>query len=282
MKKILVASCMALFLAACGDDSSSTSVNDNSSDSKVTSSSSAKQKEDKRSSYLESLSCKTKTEDNCEYGELKDDRDGKTYKTVKIGDLWWMAENLNYSDSVSTPSLLGRSWCYDNNPDYCTLAGRLYVWSAAIDSVKLATDTENPQECGYGKVCSLPAEFQGICPSGWHLPTIDEWSALVAEAGGDSLAGVMLKAKTGWDRESKGVDGLGFSAVATGRYKEGEFEYDNYAYFWSANSLGEVNGLQQDPYMVSLMLLYADLDQSFLTTIDRSYGHAIRCVKNQI
>ncbi|PWJ64522.1 major paralogous domain-containing protein [Fibrobacter sp. UWB15] len=280
MKKILVAFCVTIFLAACGDDSSSTSVNENSSDSKEISSSSVEQKEDSLSSHLDSLSCKTKTEDNCEYGSLKDDRDGQTYKTVKIGDLWWMAENLNYSDSVNTPSLLGRSWCYDNKPENCAAAGRLYVWSAAIDSVKLAADAENPQECGYGKVCSLPEKLQGICPSGWHLPINDEWRALVAEAGGDSLAGMMLKAKTGWNLGGEGIDGIGFSAVPTGRYKQGVFEYDNYAYFWSANSLGEENGLQQDPYMVSLMLLYSDGDESFLTSIDRNYGHAIRCVKN--
>ena len=43
--------------------------------------------------------CKTETEDNCEYGKLKDDRDSQTYKTVKIGAQWWMAENLNYEPS---------------------------------------------------------------------------------------------------------------------------------------------------------------------------------------
>ena len=58
-------------------------------------------------------------------GFLTDNRDGQTYKTVTIGTQTWMAENLNYADSVMTPSLNGRSWCYDNNADSCAKYGRL-------------------------------------------------------------------------------------------------------------------------------------------------------------
>jgi len=44
-----------------------------------------------------------------DYGTMTDERDGKTYKTVKIGDQIWMVENLNYADSTKTPSLKGKS-----------------------------------------------------------------------------------------------------------------------------------------------------------------------------
>ena len=157
------------------------------------------------------------------YGTLTDARDGKTYKTVTIGKLTWMAGNLNYSDSVATPSLKGKSWCYDNVAAHCDVTGRLYTWAAAIDSVKLANDTENPQICGEGHVCypdicgketscSQPVVLQGVCPDGWHLPRQDEWDMLINEVNG--TPGEKLLSQTGW--YCKGTDTFGFSVIPSG------------------------------------------------------------------
>jgi hypothetical protein len=55
-----------------------------------------------------------------------DSRDGATYKFVKIGDLVWMAQNLNYGDTIAAPGLIGNSWCYDNDKRNCAQYGRLY------------------------------------------------------------------------------------------------------------------------------------------------------------
>ena len=161
--------------------------------------------------------CKTVTEDNCEYGELVDERDGQMYRTVKIGDQVWMAENLNYADSIKTPSLLNRSWCYNNEPDSCTKYGRLYTWAAAIDSVTFSTDAEN---------------VQGICPPGWHLPTNTEWNTLFS-VGSSSTAGKILKSQMGWKEGINGADGVGFSALPAGsRSSGGFFDYvGGFAYF---------------------------------------------------
>ena len=145
-------------------------------------------------------------------GNLTDSRDGKTYKTVTIGSQTWMAENLNYADSANTPSLKGKSWCYNDSVANCEAAGRLYTWAAAIDSVKLANDASNPLDCGFGKTCGLSGKVQGICPSGWHLPSPAEWKTLFAAVGGQDNAGKVLKSQSGWDENGNGTDAYGFSA----------------------------------------------------------------------
>jgi uncharacterized protein (TIGR02145 family) len=206
-----------------------------------------------------------------DYGSMTDPRDGQIYKTVKIASQVWMAENLNYADSVKIPSLKGKSWCYDNKAKNCAVAGRLYTWAAAIDLVKLATDADNPQDCGFDKAwnCTLPATVQGICPNGWHLPTETEWKTLFTEVGGELEAGKILKAQTGWN----GTDSVGFSALpAGGRDNGGQFGADgNFAYFWCSNSAG--------PYYASYMSLdyteYAGLEPGLKDT-----AFSVRCLKD--
>ena len=211
-----------------------------------------------------------------DYGSMTDSRDGQIYKTVKIGNQVWMAENLNYADSVKTPSLLKRSWCYNNKAENCAVAGRLYTWDAAIDSVKLATDADNPLDCGYGKLCTLPVKVkkvQGICPDGWHLPTKTEWETLFTEVG-ESTAGKILKSQTSWYINGKGTDGVGFSALpAGGRYRDGYFHSDGlHADFWSAT---QRNG----NYAYNLNLRY-DYDDARLAYEYKYYGLSVRCLKD--
>ncbi|MDR0515574.1 MAG: hypothetical protein LBH25_00845, partial [Fibromonadaceae bacterium] len=102
-------------------------------------------------------------------GTFKDARDGKTYKTVKIGEQVWMAENLNYAAEGSV--------CYDNISGNCEIYGRLYDWSEAM-----GIDREFSKKKWNGS----DAKHQGACPAGWHLPSDKEWDKFYRFAYGTS------------------------------------------------------------------------------------------------
>lgn len=222
------------------------------------------------------VTCKAEAEDNCEYGELKDERDGKTYKTVKFGNQWWMAENLNYADSAKTPSLKGKSWCYGDEPDNCAKYGRLYTWAAAIDSVALATDSENPQDCGYMRSSKniLPDVVHGICPDGWHLPDYRDFSNMLVHVGGYSIAGTVLKSQSGWNEGGNGTDTFGFNVLPAGiRIEDGSFDgLGDGTDFWSATE----SDLEQ------AFSLYASYENEYSGVMDyaKNYAFSIRCVKD--
>ncbi len=213
------------------------------------------------------------------YGNLTDSRDGQVYKTVEIGTQVWMAENLNYADSTKTPSLKGKSWCYDDKAENCDVTGRLYTWAAAIDSVALANDADNPQTCGYGKTCTLPTVVQGVCPSGWHLPTKTEWNTLFTTVGGSSAASKALKSGSGWDRNGNGKDTYGFSALPAGDCSNYGYCYDvgDYAFFWSASW-----GTSTSAYHMRLLYdcdLYIDHD-AYIDDDSKNEGFSVRCLQD--
>jgi len=160
-----------------------------------------------------------------------DTRDNKTYKTVKIGKQVWMAENLNYEAEGSK--------CYGED-------GKAY--NSKGDKVTLS-DAEIQTNCAkYGKLYDFEIAKKA-CPQGWHLPSNAEWQTLVNLAGGDSIAGKKLKAKSDWkDGEGKsgnGTDEFGFSALPGGYrnsldcpdvcdddYGLGDFGSIGYSGFW--------------------------------------------------
>jgi len=121
----------------------------------------------------------------------------------------WMTENVNRTTD--------NSGCY---LDSCAKYGRVYTWNAA-------------------KI---------VCPSGWHLPTRDEWGALAKAAGGtgdygaDGTAGTALKSKSGWEwdyvhnKNGNGTDDYGFSALPNGCGKNGG---EKYGMWWTATEDGE-------------------------------------------
>jgi Fibrobacter succinogenes major domain (Fib_succ_major). len=221
------------------------------------------------SSSVESSSskvgCKTETEDNCEYGELLDTRDGQTYKTVKIGDQVWMAENLNFETE--------NSWCgggKDSTEGDCSKYGRLYRWPAAVG--------KSEEECGYGFTCGLSGMVRGVCPEGWLLPDTTEWSKLFTAVGGKYEAGDILKSQTGWNdyngTSGNGTDTFGFSAFPAGfRLDNGKFPNEGInALFWSATEYDsdDAHGMDLD---------YGS-EKAYLNDYYKDNAFSVRCLKD--
>ena len=268
------------------NETSESSSSAKSSSSKDSKSSSSDEKSSSSSSVVPTVSvaspCKTATEDNCEYGTLTDDRDGQTYKTVKIGEQWWMAENLNYA-YTGVPFKDGdftsdsTSWCYDNDAANCAKYGRLYTWAAAMDSV--GTWSTNGMGCGYYRECSPTNPVRGICPEGWHLPDATEWNALFTAVGGKATAGIMLKSMRGWNDKDDGTSGNGsdaysFSALPAGnRDYYGVFYGEGYeALFWSSTE-----NYSNDAYYMYLNYGY---DCARLNIDYKDLGFSVRCLKD--
>jgi uncharacterized protein (TIGR02145 family) len=209
------------------------------------------------------------------YDIMTDLRDYKTYKIVKIGSQTWMAENLNYSDSVAYPDMKKRNWCYNDSMSNCNKHGRLYTWSAAMDSA--GTWSTNGKGCGYyGKTCSPTYPVRGICPEGWHLPTEEEFETLISNVGGIETAGKMLKSTTGWYEDGNGIDAFGFNIFPAGyRGSDGSFySAGRNANFWSATSGGYDAGAS------SLWVRYSSEGVELYTNIRKTAAYSVRCLRD--
>ena len=240
---------LTLLFAACGDDESSFAPRDDdssvesssssvtpSSNSSITSSNNeiAENSSSSHDGNSSSSACLETAWDylnpNIDYGEMVDVRDGQTYKTVRIGDQTWMAQNLNYESENSR--------CYKDDVCNCTKYGRLYTWGMAMDSA--GTWSTNGKGCGYNKTCSPTYPVRGICPEGWHLPSWEEWETLLTTVGGLSTAGKVLKSTSDWwdyrGESDNGTDDFGFSALPAGdlSYYTGFTDSQTETVFWSS------------------------------------------------
>lgn len=153
-----------------------------------------------------------------EYGTMTDPRDGKTYKTVVVNGVTWMAENLNYAGSE-----IGVSTCFNDEDRFCDFYGRLYSRDAAMNST----------DCAFSSGCNLGSvPVQGICPDGWHIPTNKEGQALADFAG--KLALPLMSTK-GWKTEfTPGTDEYGLSFLGSGSFSSniGFHSFGKYEHLW--------------------------------------------------
>lgn len=209
---------------------------------------------------------------NNKYGEIRDDRDGKIYKTVEIGEQIWIAQNLNYTTS--------KSWCYEKESSNCSKYGRLYTWAGAIDSLKVYRQVG--MHCGYKQTCSNLSEtkWRGVCPLGWHLPTKAEFEKLIIYPRSRSS---VLKSNNSWHNEKSedcfGIDSVGFSALPGGyRFFNTEFsQLGLQAYFWSVTEFDY-------PYNAKsayrLFLSAVNEVMGLTSSTSKEEAFSVRCIKD--
>lgn len=179
---------------------------------------------------------------------MMDARDSTTYATVQIGNQCWMAENLRYLPSVTGPNPGGlwqpNYYVYAYNgtnvsaakqhPNY-SLYGVLYNWYAAMNGDSSLSSWLNP------------SNVQGVCPSGWHLPSRFEWEDLTAAVGGGLTAGIALK-DTGtslWLNNTGATNSAGFNGRPGGMRFSGTGNIfankGTNAYFWTTSGNNGIN-----------------------------------------
>jgi uncharacterized protein (TIGR02145 family) len=139
---------------------------------------SSKPDNDSTATQTDTTSAQNDTTSTQNDSTFTDTRDGKTYRTVKLGERIWMAENLNYEmdDGI-------KSWCNGNKQENCDKYGRLYTYKSATYA----------------------------CPPGWRLPAVEEWP----ERGNGGYPAFVDYAVVGW---GGGKDTYGFSVLSAGNY----------------------------------------------------------------
>ncbi|MEN9352849.1 MAG: hypothetical protein RL318_174 [Fibrobacterota bacterium] len=194
------------------------------------------------------------------YGYLKDVRDGQTYRTVGIGSQVWMAQNLNFkSDS---------SWVYENDADTAAKYGRLYQWPVALGLDYEACKSSN---CG----AQLLGKKQGVCPTGWHVPSDSEVTVMVnvVEANpavGTDKAATGLRA-AGW-KYSTTQDLFGFRFLPGGLRDPYFSNLGSNGYIWTKT---EASGTA-----ISVRYMTYSEPKVRTSSISKKNAVAVRCLKN--
>ena len=188
---------------------------------------------------------------NITYGEFKDERDGRVYKTIEYLKDTILAQNLAFADSEMVPELKGNSWCYDDIPENCEKGGRLYTYSAA----------------------------QKACPEGWYL----FWQTSLG-FNGDGLVGYRFKSTAGWNKGGNGSDEAGFAVLPAGMRVDGEFVNGGFSgTLWLGSSNDYYKGQEwreDDSSSEHNVVVYAYDETNYkINSIKKDVGASVRCVK---
>lgn len=196
------------------------------------------------------------------------DIDGNIYKIVKVGEQWWMTSNLKTS-RYSNGDLIGTTtldtldisetstpkfqWVYAGKESNGNTYGRFYTWHAATDG-----------RC--------------ICPSGWQIPSDNDWKTLIDFLGEGTIAGGRMKV-TGisfWQSPNLGAtNSSGFSALPGGyrSYNGTYYDMGSYGYWWSSKT-----GSKKLAQYFTLGFKSKAVGSY---NVDKAYGFSVRCVKSE-
>ena len=175
-----------------------------------------------------------------------------------------MAENLNLDYKLD-----GSSYGSCTNSDSGATYGRYYTWGAAMDSAGIYS--EDSKGCGSGTYCTMKTPARGICPEGWHIPTIKEWSTLYT-AIGKSRYNVQAKGYPDWP---DATDAYGFSALPAGDVfipRQLYYNVGTEASFWIAE--------ESDDAMTVARTWEVNADGIGSPYLGKSAGRSVRCIKN--
>lgn len=211
---------------------------------------------------------------------LTDSRDGQTYATVLIGSQCWMAEHINYGTMIAgasdqTDNATPEKYCYSDTAANCTSDGGLYQWGEAMQYAASCNGTGAPPN----DACTTPV--QGICPTGWHIPSHYEYTALEREVCTSGTCATDFpydESTAGWLGTDEGtnlkVGGLsGFDGLLSGyRDTDGSFSSrGTNAYVWSSLESGS-NAWRRS--------LYSGYATVFRSAGSKLYGFSVRCIKD--
>ncbi len=186
------------------------------------------------------------------------DFEGNEYVGVRIGYDCWTQRNLEsqkYSDGTDIPGIYNYySDVYPDVADNVSKFGRLYDWASVL---------KDGADNGYG-------HLQGICPSGWYLPTAEKYAAL------NAYGAYALKSSLYW-LDGGGSNTTGFSSLPSGYYDGNIYRYLNLmgqAYYWSATMVGE-------NWTPATALIKLHCEDIIIQDVHSDYGYSVRCIKER-
>jgi len=176
--------------------------------------------------------------------------DAADYGSVNIDGQIWMAKNWG--------CYVPGSWCYEHKDANCEKYGRLYDWSTAMGiDAKYNTNSWGGSD----------VKHKGICPTGWHLPSDEDWDKLMNAVGGSSTAGRYLKTSD-WGGENK----YHFSALPGGYVTDRSYKVGYNGGWWSAS---ENSGY----YAYRRLMSYDDENVSYDNRA-KSFLFSVRCLQD--